>query len=182
MQAYIIFFTPSVPLRQLKVTLAQEGYENIVINHGSHALVLDTEQYGQEMATKISHILKVEYDEPGFVIVRSEVRLERLLQQEKATIGDCNPAKLYFLLLDRPPAPERIDLATDFIQSKRGQRLHFGPEGAYLCLEGENDQLPRVIQQISAKLGQPVLSLNREQVEQSIEMVRGHEARLEADF
>lgn len=181
MQPYVAFFRDSVPLRQLKVILQHEGYENIVINHSGNSLVFDTEQHGRETAVVISHILEDDLDEEPFVIVRSKVRLERLLA-EQPDISGCGPLRVRFVLFDRPPRQPRMERSLAWANDQPGLELSYSREGAYLCLRGEMDRFGGPIAALSTILDQPALVVTTDMVEQAIRTVGEHETRLEASL
>lgn len=181
MHPYVAFFTDNVPLRQLKDSLKNEGFENIEILHSSGALVFDTESYGDEAATKLEHILEDEFDETGFVIVRSKVRMKRLVQ-ENPLIDECMEFRTRYLLFERPLIESRKQEALEWAEPHPSFRLRFGQEGGYLCFKGESDRLHHGLAQIEEKLRQPVLAVTEEMVMRAIEIAGEHETRLEASL
>ncbi|HHT20157.1 MAG TPA: DUF1697 domain-containing protein [Tissierellia bacterium] len=181
MHPYVAFFNEDVPLRQLKDSLENDGFENIDILHFAGGLVFDTENYGDEAATKLEHILEEEFDEDGFVIVRSRVRLSRLLQ-ENPLLDECQEYRTRFLLFERPLIDSRKQAALAWAEPHPSFRLRFGREGGYLCFKGETDRLKRGLSQIEEKLRQPALAVTEDMVERAIEVVGEHEARLEASL
>lgn len=179
MQPYAAFFRDTVPLRQLKVILNQEGFEDVVIIHAAQALVFFTEHHGQETAVKIGHILSQELEEDNFVIVRSHVRLERLFQQNP--LEHCANG-LRFLLFEEYVSDLQKAKALEWAQQQTDFTLAFHPEGAYMCLTGESDRFSHRIKQLEETIDQSTLDLTAEKLQRVIQVVGDYERRLEASL
>ena len=181
MRPYVVFFRNSIPLRQLSVIMTSEGYENIEIDFTSNSMVLDAEQHGRETATKLRHILQTELDEDGFNIVRSKVRMVRLLKQNPLK-NQCPSSRMRFLLFERALDKERIASVINWAEDNPGLDVGFALEGATVCLRGESDRYSTSIQKIEEILNLPALDVTRDTIMRAIQIVGEHEKRLETSL
>lgn len=178
MQTFMVFFRENLPLRQLKVLLTNEGYENIRLDHSGNSLVVDTEQDSRELTTKLNHLIEDMTDSSSGVVVRSRQRLERLLADHLKHDNHCPANRIRYLLFQTTPSPARIDEVRSEL-SLDTSRLQFGQEGGYLCLKPEADRVKGLIEELEETLNSPILMRSHEAMERAVEKLREHERQLE---